>query len=147
MRIAWCSILLMVFVCANAQTILPIDPQEARVLSLENDWNRAVQEKDTKAINSLMDVDLVSIDYDGSVMNKEQYIASVSAPAIHLDHVVNDSMQVQIYGRSAVVVGVYLEKGAKNGKRFVHRERFVDTWINRNGAWLCVASQSTLILH
>jgi hypothetical protein len=74
-------------------------------------------------------------------------MASVSAPAVRLEHVVNDSMQVQVYGQSAVVFGVYLEKGVKNRKAFVHRERFVDTWINRNGAWLCVASQSTLILH
>jgi ketosteroid isomerase-like protein len=147
MRIVLCSILLILFVSANAQTILPVDSQEARLLSLESAWNQAVQAKDVKAINSLMDQDLVSIDYDGSMMNKAQYMASVSAPAVRLEHVVNDSMQVQVYGQSAVVFGVYLEKGVKNRKAFVHRERFVDTWINRNGAWLCVASQSTLILH
>jgi hypothetical protein len=46
-----------------------------------------------------------------------------------------------------VVVGVYREKGTRHGKRYLHRERFVDTWLNREGAWVCVASQSTLITH
>jgi ketosteroid isomerase-like protein len=146
MRIALCSILLMVFASAHAQT-KQANSQEARLLSLENAWNRAVQEKDVKVIDALMDKDLVAIDYDGSVMNKTQYMASVSDVTIHFEHVVNDSAQVQLYGQSAVVVGVYLEKGVKHSKPFLHRERFVDTWINRNGAWMCVASQSTLILH
>jgi len=147
MRIVPCCILLLAFVSANAQTVLPIDPQEARLLSLENAWNQAVRAKDMKAIDSLMDQDLIDIDYDGSVMDKAQYMASVSAPTISFEHVANDSMQVRIYGQSAIVVGVYRETGMKNSKPFLHRERFVDTWIQRKGAWMCVASQSTLILR
>ena len=147
MRFALCAILLTALVAGNGQSTLPKDPQQARLLSLENDWNHAVQQRDMRAIDSLMGADLVAIDYDGSMMNKSQYMASVSMPTLHFEHIVNDSMQVQIYGRGAIVVGVYRETGVRNGKRFLHRERFVDTWINRNGAWLCVASQSTLILH
>jgi len=142
-----CAILLTALVAGNGQSTLPKDPQQARLLSLENAWNHAVQQRDMRAIDSLMGADLVAIDYDGSMMNKSQYMASVSMPTLHFEHIVNDSMQVQIYGRGAIVVGVYRETGVRNGKRFLHRERFVDTWINRNGAWLCVASQSTLILH
>ena len=147
MRIALCLILLMILATGYAQTIAPSDQEQARLLSLENAWNQAVQQKDIKALDSLMAADLVSIDYDGTVMNKTQYLASVKALALRLDHVVNDSMRVQFYGQSAVIVGVYRETGMKNGKPYAHRERFVDTWINRNGTWLCVASQSTLILH
>ena len=146
MKITLCLIFLMIVVRATAQTVR-VNPQEARVLSLENAWNQALQTKDVRAMNSMMDEDLVLIDYDGSVMNKTQYIASIRDPAIHLEHVVNNSMQVQFYGRSAIVVGVYVEKGVKGGKAFIHRERFVDTWINRNGAWMCVASQATLIVR
>jgi hypothetical protein len=29
----------------------------------------------------------------------------------------------------------------------VHRERFVDTWIMKNGNWVCVATNATPILH
>jgi ketosteroid isomerase-like protein len=147
MRIALCTILMMIVVTGSAQTILSNDREQARLLALENSWNQAVQQKDVKAIDMLMDQDLTYIDYDGTVMNKAQYMESLRTPTLHVEHVVNDLMQVQTYGQSAVVMGVYREKGLKNGKEYLHRERFVDTWIKRNGAWLCVASQSTLILH
>jgi hypothetical protein len=145
MRLALGLILLMV--AGSAQTISPNAPEQARLLSPENAWNQAVQQKDVKAIDALLDKNLISIDYDGTVMNKGEYLASVSAPTLHFEHVLNDSMQVQIYGQSAVVVGVYREEGVAKGKPYMHRERFVDTWVNRNGAWMCVASQSTLIVR
>jgi hypothetical protein len=40
---------------------------------------------------------------------------------------------------------VFRIKGTEKGKPYVHRERFVDTWIKLNGAWQCVATTSTLI--
>jgi hypothetical protein len=43
------------------------------------------------------------------------------------------------------VVGIFRVKGAEKGKQYVHRERFVDTWIKMNGTWQCVASTGTLI--
>jgi hypothetical protein len=44
-----------------------------------------------------------------------------------------------------VVVGVFRVKGMEKGKPYVHRERFVDTWIKTNGVWQCVATTSALI--
>ena len=51
------------------------------------------------------------------------------------------------YAGSAVVTGVYREKGMNHGKPYPRRGRFTDTWVYRDNAWVCVASQSTLILH
>ncbi len=131
----------------SAQAASAPDGDRGRILSLENAWNQAVQQQDTKALGPLLAEELIYIDYDGAEMNKAQYLASLNATALHFEHIVSESMRVQSYGQSAVVVGVYLEKGTKNGKPYLHRERFVNTWINRKGAWMCVASQSTLILH
>jgi hypothetical protein len=90
---------------------------------------------------------LVYTDYDGTFMNKAQFMASMKAPSLHPEQIVNESMTTQVYGDSAVVTGVYREKGINNGKSYLHRGRFTDTWINENGTWRCVASQSTLISH
>ncbi|MGA8867205.1 MAG: nuclear transport factor 2 family protein [Candidatus Sulfotelmatobacter sp.] len=142
MRIAWHGFLLLACVAAHAQA-----GTQRRILALENAWNQAVQQKDARAIGPLMHDELVYIDYDGRVMNKAQYLTFVSAPALQIEHIVSESMQVQSYGQSAVVAGVYREKGIKNGKPYLRRERFIDTWIDQDGLWVCVASQSTLILH
>jgi len=124
-----------------------MDEEQGRILSLENSWNQATQAQDRKALDLLLDDELVEIGSDGILMNKSQYITALSTPKIRFDHITSDSIQVRLYGKSAVVVGVYHESGIKNGKTYVRRERFIDTWINRSGAWTCVASQSTLILR
>jgi ketosteroid isomerase-like protein len=142
MRIGLCGFLLLALL-AGAQS----GAEQSRIRELENAWNQAVQQKDIRAIAPLMGNELVYIDYDGTMMNKAEYLASLQAPALHLEHIVSDSMQVQFFGQSAVVMGVYTEKGAKNGKPYLRRERFIDTWIRQEGLWVCVASQSTLILH
>lgn len=121
------------------------DEAQARILALETAWNHAVQQRDGNAVEPLLGNELIYIDYDGTVMDKPHYMASVKSSALHAEQVTNESMKVQVYGASAVVVGVYRERGTKHGKPYLHRERFVDTWLNRGGAWVCVASQSTLI--
>jgi ketosteroid isomerase-like protein len=116
-------------------------------VAFENAWNQAIQQKDVKALDLLLAGELIYIDYDGTEMNKAQYLANLATTVLHFEHIVSESMRVQSYGDSAVVVGVYIEKGVNSGKPYSRRERFVDTWINRKGVWMCVASQSTLILH
>ncbi len=144
MKIVWFVFLLFAVAAGYAQSESP-ESQRSRVLALENAWNQALQQRDARAMEPLLSAEVIVIDYDGAMMNKAEYMTSVRAPARDLVHIVSDAMQVQIYGRSAIVVGIYHEKGIKNGKAYLRSDRFIDTWINRNGAWLCVASQSTPI--
>ena len=146
------SILLAVFLLlwaprTGAQTPAQADPEQTKILALENAWNRAEEHKDAKALETLLDSSLVYIDYDGSMMDKAQFIASVKEPELHPEQIVNESMTAHVYGESAVVTGVYHEKGLRNGKAYLRRGRFTDTWVYRKGEWACVASQSTLIQH
>src|SRR5215469_2423220 len=86
-----------------------------------------------------------SADIDGSVSSKTEFLASIKAPDYQPSQAITEHVSVQVYGDSAVVVGIFRVKGTDRGKPFVHRERFVDTWIKSNRAWQCVATTSTLI--
>ncbi len=130
----------------NAQSAVQSTEQE-RILALESSWNQAEQQKDAAALKILLGPELVYVDYDGTIMNKAEYLASVHSPSLHPERIVNESMTVQLYGAVAVVNGVYREKGVKSGKPYAFRGRFTDTWISARGSWVCVASQSTLIMH
>jgi ketosteroid isomerase-like protein len=130
---------------AHGQGTSDQDDEKNRILALENAWNQAEEHKDTKALDSLLASSLVYIDYDGSLMNKAQFLASARQPALHPEIITNESMTVEIYGDSAVVNGVDREKGVNKGKSYLRRGRFTDTWVKVNGTWQCVASQSTLI--
>lgn len=130
-----------------AQSPLDTESQQNRVLALENAWNLAEEHKDAKALDELLSSSLIYIDYDGSLMDKGQFLASIREPALHPEQIVNESMTVHLFGDAAVVTGVYREKGVANGKPYLRRGRFTDTWVNQKGTWQCVASQSTLISH
>ena len=118
---------------------------EIQVKQLERAWNQAEAKQEVKEVSSLLADSLVYTDYDGSFMNKSEYLKWVAAPEQKADHLYDEGISVQVYGDAAVATGVYRESGTNKGKHYVVRSRFTDTWIKRNGVWLCVASHSTLI--
>jgi len=93
----------------------------------------------------LIGAELVYVDYDGKLMDRATYLASVQSPESHPARIVSEAMNVHIYGAVGVVNGVYRENGTKKGKPYSLRERFTDTWIRHAESWVCVASHSTLI--
>jgi ketosteroid isomerase-like protein len=121
------------------------ESDKARIISLENAWNEAEKHKDAKAIDGLLAPTFAYTDSDGSFTNKEQYLASISEAGYHPDQIVNDSMEVRVYDRAAVVTGTYREKGAEKGKAYSRRGRFTDMWVQEANGWFCAASHETLI--
>jgi len=134
--------LLLVTLASAQQT----DSDEAgRVLALEKIWNHAIEEKDIHALDMMLANTLVSVDIDGSVSSKSEFLASIKAPDYQPSQAVTEQTSIQVYGNAVVVVGIFRIKGMEKGKPYQHRERFVDTWIKMNGAWQCVATTSALI--
>ena len=118
----------------------------AHVLALDNSWNRALETKDTKALDMLLADTFISIDIDGSMETKGEFLASLKAPGYQApSQAVTEQSKVDVYGNSAVVVGVFRTQSASKGKTLRRRERFVDTWVNINRTWKCVASVAVLI--
>jgi ketosteroid isomerase-like protein len=116
-----------------------------RVLGLENAWNHAIESKDTKALDMLLASTFIAVEIDGSVSTKAEFLASIKAPEYQPSQAVNEQIKVQMYGDAAVVVGIFRIKGVEKGKSYVHRERFIDTWVKQDQGWRCVASSATLI--
>ncbi|MFZ0955378.1 MAG: nuclear transport factor 2 family protein [Candidatus Sulfotelmatobacter sp.] len=121
------------------------DAEEARILALENAWNQAVLQRDPIALGMLLGSELVYVESDGKLMNKTEYLASVQSQSSHPARIASEAMNVHFYGATAVVSGVYRETGVRNGKPYLLREHFIDTWVHRDETWMCVASGSTLI--
>ena len=119
--------------------------EAGRIQALELAWNHASESKDTKALDMLLGSNMVSVDIDGSVSNKSEFLASIKAPDYQPSQAVIEQSSVEMYGDAAVVVGVFRVKGVEKEKSYVHRERFVDTWIKSKGTWQCVATTGTLI--
>lgn len=138
------AILLFTAAQAHAQKNNPND-EGGRIQALEIAWNHALEAKDSQALSKLFANTFLSVDIDGSLQSKSEFLASIKAPEYQPSQAVTEQSSVQVYGDSAVVVGVFRVKGTEKGKPYQHRERFVDTWIKIDGNWQCVATTSTLI--
>jgi ketosteroid isomerase-like protein len=136
---------LLIFGAVEAQERASDDGVTAKVLSLEQLWNQAEVEKDTHSLNQLLSDTFIFVDIDGSLQNKAQFLASVSDRSEHIDSIRSESMLSHVHGDTVIVTGIYHEKGTLKGKAYYHHGRFTDTWIRDGSAWLCAASQSTLM--
>ncbi|MGA2103410.1 MAG: nuclear transport factor 2 family protein [Candidatus Sulfotelmatobacter sp.] len=131
-----------------AITLFPqrgLSSEEGQVLALETAWNHAIEVKDTKALDMLLADTMVALDSDGTFSNKKEYLAGITAPDFQPSQAINETNQVQMYGDSAVAVGIFRIKGIEKGKPYVHRERTIDTWVKMNGTWKCVAAVASTI--
>ncbi len=118
----------------------------ARVLALDNSWNRALETNDTKALDMLLADNFVSIDIDGSMQTKREFLTSLKTAGYQVpSQAVTEQSKVDVYGGSAVVIGIFRSQSKDKGKTTTRRERFLDTWVNLNGTWKCVASAAVLI--
>jgi len=133
--------------CAITLSAQNDDAVRSKVIALEKAWNQAYKIGDTKALSSLLDDSLVLIEDDGSLKTKSQFLASVKGPTANEEQVAPESLTVYVHGQTAVATGVFAAKGTHGGKPYVHRERFVDTWMLKNGNWVCVATNATPMLH
>jgi ketosteroid isomerase-like protein len=119
----------------------------SRVMSLETIWNEAELNQDIRALDHVLADKFVYVDIDGSQQNKTEFLDAIKNRPEHIEGIGFDpaTTRVEVYGNSAVVTGVYREKGSLHGKAYSRRGRFTDTWIKQGSAWVCVASQATAI--
>ena len=119
---------------------------ERAVTKLEQEWFALQQANDWSKVSKLIADDFVLVETDGSLGNRESMMAGYREEA---SHVVSLKMQVLVAHAVApnAVIATGLDDIALKDSRgaVTHRyERFIDTWILREGRWQCVAEQLTL---
>ncbi len=119
----------------------------SNILALEYAWDQAQERGDVKALSAIFDNALVFVDFDGKILTKTEYLARVKSDSSYLQQIVTESMSVQVFGNTAIVVGTYRAKGVEDGKPYLRRRRFVDTWMLMGEHWVCVAAEATPIPH
>jgi len=145
MKLLFSILLIFIAAAMAASGQTPVSDEGGRVLALETAWGHAIELKDTKALDQMLASTFVGVEIDGTLSNKAEFLAGIRSPEYQPSQAVNEQINVQVYGNAAVVAGIFRVKGTEKGKAYVHRERFIDTWIKQNQAWQCVASTATLI--
>lgn len=113
----------------------------SRILALEHVWNQAEAFKDLKALTTLFDNALVYVDFEGTLMTKSEFLARVKSQ--HVQQVITQSINVRIFGTTAIVTGTYRSTELKHGKPLIRQGRFLDTWVYKNSNWTCIAAAAS----
>jgi ketosteroid isomerase-like protein len=119
----------------------------SQVMALEKAWNQAYKMGDANALAGLLDNSLVLVEDDGSLKTKAEFLATIKGPTANEEQVAPESLTVRVFGKTAIAIGVISVKVKEHGKTVTRRERFIDTWIARNGSWICIATDATPIAH
>jgi ketosteroid isomerase-like protein len=102
---------------------------------------QAWQNKDVTALGAVLDDAFVYVDPEGKVLTKAEVLMHIkTTDSLQFTA---EAMTVKLHGKTAIVTGLYRMKGMEHGKPFGRRGRFVDTWLDKNGQWIAIASLLT----
>ena len=102
---------------------------------------------DPSVAQAYLGTDYRGVSSKGKVMSKSNLLAEIKKDTDTYTSAKNGRMDVRVFdGRFAVVMGTSVEAGKdKDGKAFKRSFRWTDSWVERDGKWQCVASQSMLL--
>jgi len=128
--------------CAHAQgNAADSSAVQANLKQMEDAWVKALVNKDYAAVGNVIADDFAGFNPEGKHLTKPQLLDEVKNEPNTLSSATNDDMDVHVYGPNvATVSGTTTEKGkGKDGKQFTRSYVWVDTWVERNGKWQCIA--------
>ena len=110
------------------------------VRALEMKWTESYRQRNIDILSSLLADDFVITVEDGSVYSKAGYISHTADSATRVKVAELSDLKVRMHGNTAVVTGLYHEKGESNGKPYDYQDRLTDCWIKAGGKWQVIAS-------
>ena len=115
----------------------PEGVEEEALYQLERDWAAANIKKDTAIVDKFLANDFVS-NYNGRTQNKRQVLDEMRSGTAKIESAENHEMKAMVFGDTAVVHGLYIEKSTTAGKDSSQQVRWTEVYAKRDGRWQCV---------
>ncbi len=118
----------------------------AQVRALDFKLTEAYKQRQFDMLASLLDDEFVITFEDGSVYGKTGYISFSATSTIKVDLAEMTEVKVRVHGTTAILTGVYHEKGKDKSGPYDYRDRFTDVWLKSGGKWHLIASHYAIPL-
>ncbi len=142
----------LAFSLSHAQTnrqpnAAPGKPQkvEQELQALEQAWADAVQHRDVARIDRIQAEEYVFTDPAGRLWTKARALETIKSGSLIIDSFELSDVKVRLYDHTAVVTLCVVWNGQSNGIDISGPQRMTDVFVERDGRWQCVASQTTRI--
>jgi ketosteroid isomerase-like protein len=113
---------------------------------LDADYQKAVEQNDTKTMARLLADDFILVSGDGTVSTKDDLLKDAASGNTKYEHQVDSERTVRVWGDTAVVTAKLWAKGLEDGKQVDYYVWFSDTYIRKPTGWSYVFGQASLAL-
>jgi ketosteroid isomerase-like protein len=120
---------------------------EKTLIQIEQDWSKAFTNKDVKTLERILGDDYIGIDFEGKPWSKAQALEDLQSGKASVQSYELAPFKVRFFGNIAVVNGSQVEKSNYKGKDTSGNYIWTTVYINRDGRWQAVASQSTKVVQ
>ncbi|HEY7191223.1 MAG TPA: nuclear transport factor 2 family protein [Vicinamibacterales bacterium] len=137
--------LAIVAMAASAASAQRVKSDQDTLIELEQRWDEAFHNHDQKFIDTLLAEEFVVTYGDGSRGDRAKELSLALDDRQQVDSSQLDEFLIKVFGNTAVVLFTQHLVGPVKGKPVAIDYRYMDVWVNRDGKWKCVASQSTRV--
>lgn len=114
-----------------------------QIAALEEDWIKAVVNRDAAAFDRLLAPSFVYTE-DDRVYTKAALIKEVVTGSDTVTSGRNEDLVVRVYGNTAIATGWLVLVGRGASGPFERRFRYTDTWLRTGNRWRVIAAQDCL---
>lgn len=114
--------------------------QASSVRALELKMLDCYRLRQVEVFATVLDDDFVITFEDGSTYSKTGYLSYSASSSTRVELAEIPEMKVRVHGDTAIVTGVYHEKGLDAQRAYDYRDRFTDVWMKKSGKWRLVAA-------
>jgi ketosteroid isomerase-like protein len=115
------------------------------IKQLERDWSEAQKARDIDKLSQILADDWSGLAFDGARSTKKEFLNDVKSGASKIESFEFGPMDVKVIGTVAVVQGSDTEKSSAKGKDTSGKWVWMDVFVNRDGKWRAVRSQSAMV--
>ena len=142
---AGCVLAIVMAVATAVSAQRRVKSDQETLVELEERWDAAFHNHDQKFIDTLLADEFVVTYGDGSRGDRAKELSLALDFSQQVDSSKLDEFIVKVFGNTAVVWFTQHLVGPVKGKPVAVDYRYMDVWVNRDGQWKCVASQSTRV--
>lgn len=118
----------------------------ARLMTLDTQYQRAVQDNDAKTMAAILADDFVLVEGNGKRSNKADLLKSATDGRTHYSHQEDFERTITISGDTAVVTAKLWAKGIEDGEKVDYMEWFSDVYVRTPQGWRYFFAQASLPL-
>lgn len=135
------NLLVLVFLAMVNAAFSQTVPTDAA--SAGRDFLKAIEEKNTGTLRSLIGSDFVLLNFDGQPVDSGTLLEAVSGGHVVIESGSTYSNYTRHYLDTGVVTGIWSVRGSLQGQSFSNRLAYTLVVVKQGGAWKVVSVQLT----